>query len=209
MSHFHVKSFIVGVVIALGAAVFFAATQLGHRPPAPFNHYTGMEGEWYNMNDKPVYIIVKGNNDVILKDGDGKKFNAEFQGPWMIKVKGQKRTGTIQDGGRRLKWSDGGMWTRYPGGKTHISGTWYNGKQPIEVKVYDNGYHFMVTLKNGNTIKGHAGGAHSLVIPSKNITGHINNAANTVFWSDGKIWTRSPGGSGSGPLRSPAPGGGK
>ncbi len=208
MTRINIRSFVVGAILALSAVVFFAATQQETHTSSQFSHYTGMQGEWYNANDKPVYIIVKGHDHVILKDEKGKKYDAEFEGPWIIKVKGQNRTGRIHDGGRRLVWSDGGVWTRYPEGKTHISGTWYMGKQPVEVKVFDNGYQFRAQLKNGNTFKGHAGGAHSLVIPSKNLTGHINNDANTIFWSDGKIWTRTRSGGGSGPLTQPAPNGG-
>jgi len=205
MKRLHFGSLVIGAIIAICGAALLAAVQFDFNYHQPFSHYTGMDGEWYNANDNPCYIIVRGHDKVYIKDGKGKMYDAVFEGPWTIKDKGQKRTGTIQDGGRRLKWSDGGMWTRYPKGKTHVSGTWYRNKQPIDVKVFDNGYKFVADYKNGPTLRGHAGGSHSLVIPSKNVTGHINRDANTIFWSNGNVWTRTPGGTGGGPLRTPGP----
>ena len=160
----------------------------------------GISGTWYH-NNMQTQINVKDFTHVVLVNENGDKAVGRFVDPWQIKVPGWNVTGAIQNGGNQITWSNNTVWTRYPSGKTHISGRWYHGNSPTSIQVYDNGWKFSITNENGQTSNGYAKSSRELYIPSLGITGLVNDAATKIKWSNGTVWTRNPGG--SGPLSSP------
>lgn len=160
----------------------------------------GISGIWYH-NSMQTHINVKDFTNVVLINESGDKAVGHFVNPWQIKVPGWNVVGNIQNGGTQISWSNNTTWTRYPSGKTHISGTWYHNNSPTSIQVYDNGWRFSITNESGQTSDGYAKSSRELYIPSLGISGNVNNDATRIRWSNGTVWTRSP--SGSGPLSSP------
>lgn len=160
----------------------------------------GISGIWYH-NSMQTHINVKDFTNVVLINESGDKAVGHFVNPWQIKVPGWNVVGNIQNGGTQISWSNNTTWTRYPSGKTHISGTWYHNNSPTSIQVYDNGWRFSITNESGQTSDGYAKSSRELYIPSLGISGNVNNDATRIRWSNGTVWTRNPGG--SGPLSSP------
>lgn len=160
----------------------------------------GISGIWYH-NNMQTHINVRDFTHVVLINESGDRAVGHFTNPWQIKVPGWNVVGSIQDGGTQISWSNNTTWTRYPSGKTHISGTWYHNNSRTSIQVYDNGWRFSITNERGQTSDGTARSSRELYIPSLGITGYVNNDATRIRWSNGTVWTRSP--SGSGPLSSP------
>ncbi|MCI0454160.1 MAG: hypothetical protein L0Y68_04095 [Candidatus Dadabacteria bacterium] len=140
-----------------------------------------------------------------MDNGQGSTAVGYFTDPWNIEVPKWNVTGTIGQGGRRITWTNGTEWTRFPQSKTHISGRWYHGNKPTFIDVYDNGWRFSITNELGQTNNGTAQNPHTLYIPSLKVTGYINRDATKIEWTNGTTWTRHPahGGGGSGPLTAP------
>lgn len=160
----------------------------------------GISGIWYH-NNMQTHINVRDFTHVVLINESGDRAVGHFTNPWQIKVPSWNVVGSIQDGGTQISWSNNTTWTRYPSGKTHISGTWYHNNSRTSIQVYDNGWRFSITNERGQTSDGTARSSRELYIPSLGITGYVNNDATRIRWSNGTVWTRSP--SGSGPLSSP------
>lgn len=160
----------------------------------------GISGIWYH-DSMQTHINVKDFTNVVLINENGDRAVGHFVNPWQIKVPGWNVVGNIQNGGTQISWSNNTTWTRYPSGKTHISGTWYHNSSPTSIQVYDNGWRFSITNESGQTSDGYAKSSRELYIPSLGITGHVNEDATRIRWSNGTVWTRNPGG--SGPLSSP------
>lgn len=160
----------------------------------------GISGIWYH-NSMQTHINVKDFTNVVLINESGDRAVGHFVNPWQIKVPGWNVVGNIQNGGTQISWSNNTTWTRYPSGKTHISGTWYHNNSPTSIQVYDNGWRFSITNESGQTSDGYAKSSRELYIPSLGISGNVNNDATRIRWSNGTVWTRNPGG--SGPLSSP------
>lgn len=161
----------------------------------------GIGGTWYH-NDKPTHVNVNGYERVVFINEDGDKAVGHFVNPWKVNVPKWGVNGTIENGGRRIAWTNGTTWTRYPEKKTHVSGRWYHGDKPTYINVYDNGWKFSITNEFGETSDGTAQGPHTLYVPSLSIYGHVNRDATVIRWTNGPVWTRYPDGNGSGPLRS-------
>ncbi len=184
---------------ALSAAVLATA------PTAALSGGPSIEGRWY-YNGQPCHIRVNGWDQVKLRNNEGRKATGTFQGPWTISVPEWNVNGSIQNGGNKIAWSNGTVWTRYPAEQTHISGRWYRGNRPCKIQVYDNGWGVTITNEDGDSYNGRAQGSNSIYIPAINVTGHVSYDAKTISWSNGTTWTRSPsGGGGRGPFTSHGP----
>lgn len=160
----------------------------------------GISGVWYHGSSQ-THINVKDSDHVVLINENGDKTVGHFTSPWKIKAPGWNVTGTIQDGGSTISWSNNTTWTRFPSGKTHISGTWYHGRKPTSIEVFDNGWKFRITNEYGQTSNGSAKSSRELYIPSLGITGYVSDDGSRITWSNDTTWTRTP--KGSGPLSSP------
>lgn len=169
-------------------------------PSLSYSQDYGISGVWYHDNMQ-THVNVRDFDHVVLINENGDRAVGHFVDPWRIKVPGWNVVGNIQDGGTRISWSNNTVWTRYPSGKTHISGTWYHDASPTSIQVYDNGWKFSITNEFGQTNDGYAKSSRELYVPSLGITGYVNNEATRIRWSNGTVWTRTP--RGSGPLSSP------
>ncbi len=71
-----------------------------------------------------------------------------------------------------------------------IDGTWYFGEKPLSVEIYDSGWRFSVTDESGHKTHGKSFNPAVIYLPSENITGHIEEEATIIEWSDGTYWSR-------------------
>ena len=169
-------------------------------PRMSYSQDFGISGVWYH-DSMQTNISVKDFTHVVLTNETGDKATGHFINPWQIKVPAWSVVGNIQNGGTQIAWSNNTTWTRFPSGKTHISGTWYHNNSPTSIQVYDNGWRFSITNENGQTSNGYAKSSRELYIQSLGITGIVNSDGTRIKWSNGTVWTRNPGG--SGPLSAP------
>jgi hypothetical protein len=183
----------------LVSSLFFLAVLLS-LPAISSSQDFGIGGIWYH-NNMQTHINVRDFTHVVLINENGDRAVGHFIDPWQIKVPGWNVVGNIQNGGTQIAWSNNTSWTRYPSGKTHISGTWYHNNRPTSIQVYDNGWRFSITNENGQTSDGYAKSSRELYIPSLGISGYVNEDATKIRWTNGTVWTRNP--HGSGPLSSP------
>ena len=161
----------------------------------------GISGTWY-YGDTPTHISVEYKNRIILNNGEGSRAIGYFTDPWHIQVPDWKVNGQITHNGRRISWSNGTTWTRFPDKQTHVSGRWYHDGKPTSIEVYDNGWRFTIINEQGQRSSGVAKSPTVLYIPSLHLTGYINQDATRIRWTNGTVWTRSrDGGGGQGPIR--------
>ena len=161
----------------------------------------GISGTWYYGN-MPTHIRVESKNRIMLDNGEGSDATGFFTDPWHIKVPAWKVDGQVTHNGRRISWSNGTTWTRFPDKQTHISGRWYHDGRPTSIEVYDNGWRFTIINEQGQRSDGKAQSPRVLYVPSLHLTGYVNQDATKIRWTNGTVWTRSPD-SGPGPLSSP------
>ena len=106
-----------------------ASAALTALPWAKLSAAPSVTGRWY-FQGQPCHITVIGHDQIKLRNNEGRKAKGTFKGPWMISVPDWNVTGAIQDGGNKISWSNGTVWTRFPDQQTHISGKWFHGKRP-------------------------------------------------------------------------------
>jgi len=113
------KRYLIGFLMAiLTISLFNAQESLAQN--------FGISGTWYH-NDKPTHVNVTGHDRVVFINEDGDKAVGHFVNPWKVNVPKWSVNGTIENGGRKIAWTNGTTWTRYPEKKTHVSGRWYHG----------------------------------------------------------------------------------
>jgi len=157
---------------------------------------SALNGQWYH-DGKPTSIRVDpdGRNLTII-DEHGFRTNGVANSPYEFDVRGLK--GSVDHGGRRISWSNGGTWTREPHqggsdsgaapGQQGISGRWYHDGKPTSVSV-SHGGSVTITDENGITTSGHMMNA-SEFMTSALLRGSVSPDGRRISWSNGGTWTR-------------------
>jgi len=181
-----------------GAASPWPAAATGHAtsPASQTGFASALNGQWYH-DGKPTSIRVDpdGRNLTII-DENGFRTSGVANSPYEFDVRGLK--GSVDHGGRRISWSNGGTWTREPHqggsdsgaarGQQGISGRWYHDGKPTSVSVSPGG-SVTITDENGITTSGHMMNA-SEFMTSALLRGSLSPDGRRISWSNGGTWTR-------------------
>jgi len=153
----------------------------------------GLSGQWYH-DGRPTSIRVDpdGRNLTII-DENGFRTSGVANSPYEFDVRGLK--GSVDHGGRRISWSNGGTWTREPhqggsdvGQGQGINGRWFHDGKPTSVSVSPGG-SVTITEEVGITTTGHMVGDREFVMSSL-LRGSFSPDGRRISWSNGGEWTR-------------------
>ena len=166
-------------------------------PPASQTGFaSALNGQWYH-DGKPTSIRVDPDGrHLTIIDENGFRTNGVANSPYEFDVRGLK--GSVDHGGRRISWSNGGTWTREPHqggsdsgaapGQHGISGRWYHDGKPTSVSVSPVG-SVTITDENGITTSGHMMGTNEFMMSSL-LRGSVSPDGRRISWSNGGTWTR-------------------
>ena len=180
-----------------GASPWPAAPIGSSAPPASQTGFvSALNGQWYH-DGKPTSIKVDPDGrHLTIIDENGFRTNGVANSPYEFDVRGLK--GSVDHGGRRISWSNGGTWTREPHqggsnsgaapGQQGISGRWYHDGKPTSISVSPGG-SITITDENGITTSGHMMNA-SEFMTSALLRGSVSPDGRRISWSNGGTWTR-------------------
>jgi hypothetical protein len=181
-----------------GAVSPWPAAPTGHSaPPASQTGLaSALNGQWYH-DGKPTSIKVDPDGrHLTIVDENGFRTDGVANSPYEFDVRGLK--GSVDHGGRRISWSNGGTWTRDPNqggshsgaapGQQGISGRWYHDGKPTSVSVSPVG-SVTITDENGITTSGHMMNASEFMMSSL-LRGSVSPDGRRISWSNGGTWTR-------------------
>ena len=180
-----------------GASPWPAAPIGSSAPPASQTGFaSALNGQWYH-DGKPTSIKVDPDGrHLTIIDENGFRTNGVANSPYEFDVRGLK--GSVDHGGRRISWSNGGTWTREPQqrgsnsgaapGQQGISGRWYHDGKPTSISVSPAG-SVTITDENGITTSGHMMNA-SEFMTSGLLRGSVSPDGRRISWSNGGTWTR-------------------
>jgi hypothetical protein len=200
-----------------GAASPWPAAPTGSSasPASQTGFASALNGQWYH-DGKPTSIRVDPDGrHLTIIDENGFRTDGVANSPYEFDVRGLK--GSVDHGGRRISWSNGGTWTREPhkgrsdvgqapGQGSSVSGR-YNGgsdvgqapsqRQDISGRWYHDGKPTSirvsgqtVTITNevGQSSSGSMSGNE--IVISGGIRGHVGPRGQRISWSNGTEWTR-------------------
>jgi hypothetical protein len=173
-----------------------AATGSSASPGSQTGFASALNGQWYH-DGKPTSIRVDPDGrHLTIIDENGFRTNGVANSPYEFDVRGLK--GSVDHGGRRISWSNGGTWTREPHqagsnsgaapGQQGISDRWYHDGKPTSLSVGPGG-SVTITDENGITTSGHMMNA-SEFMTSALLRGSISPDGRRISWSNGGTWTR-------------------
>jgi hypothetical protein len=181
-----------------GAASPWPAAPIGSSasPASQTGFASALNGQWYH-DGKPTSIRVDPDGrHLTIIDENGFRTNGVANSPYEFDVRGLK--GSVDHGGRRISWSNGGTWTREPHqggsdssaapGQQGISGRWYHDGKPTSISVSAGG-SITITDENGITTSGHMMNA-SEFMTSALLRGSVSPDGRRISWSNGGTWTR-------------------
>ena len=201
-----------------GAASPWPAAPTGSSasPASQTGFASALNGQWYH-DGKPTSIRVDPDGrHLTIIDENGFRTDGVANSPYEFDVRGLK--GSVDHGGRRISWSNGGTWTREPhkdrsdvghapGQGSSVSGRYNGGSdvgqapsqgQDISGRWYHDGKPTSVSMspggsvtitnEQGQTSSGHMMGGNIVIFGGP--TGSLSHNGRSISWNNGTTWTR-------------------
>jgi hypothetical protein len=192
-----------------------APTGASASPASQTGFASALNGQWYH-DGKPTSIRVDPDGrHLTIIDENGFRTDGVANSPYEFDVRGLK--GSVDHGGRRISWSNGGTWTREPhkgrsdvgqapGQGSSVSGRYNGGSdvgqapsqgQDISGRWYHDGKPTSISVSGQTvTITNEVGQSSSgsmsgnEIVISGGIRGHVSHDGRRISWTNGTVWTR-------------------
>jgi hypothetical protein len=189
----HGRSFVAVFAISLIFLVKDAAAQF---PPNPQS--AAFTGAWCAQGDPTKQASISDNGAFLtLTNESGNTSTGQYQGQNAIVAPGwQFVTGTLNQNGNQINWSNGTFWARCNsggGGGLNLTGTWYaQGNRAQSCSISQRGRGLQLSNESGDRASGQFTGRRQLTTnwDGNSIVGTVTPDGNRINWDNGTFWTR-------------------
>jgi hypothetical protein len=163
----------------------------------------GFVGGWCAQGDPTKQTSISYNGVMYnLTNETGDTSVGNPQGNNQIVAPGwQFVTGTLNQGGRQIQWSNGTFWARCPSGgggggggrALNLNGNWYpNGNRSQQCSIQQHRGNLTLQNENGQRATGSINGRFHLTTnwQGTTISGTVTRDGNRINWDNGTYWIR-------------------
>jgi hypothetical protein len=190
----HARTFVAVFAISL---ILHAKEAVAQFPPNPQS--AAFTGAWCAQGDPTKQASIADNGAFLtLTNENGDTSPGQYQGQNAIVAPGwQFVTGTLNQNGNQINWSNGTFWARCNtgggGGRLNLTGTWYaQGNRSQSCSIRQRGSSLQLNNESGDRASGQFTGRRQLTTNwnGTSIVGIVTPDGNRINWDNGTFWTR-------------------